>query len=269
MHLDIHEVMTKAAGTTRDLPDVETIYRRGRRIVWRRRATAAAAALALVVGGVQLGQSDLLSDALRRRDVPPAAPDARLLSIGPMDAGRYEVTRMSPRIALDLGPGWSVSYLTNDGFTMSPSGAAGALGVLRVRNVFKPGEKGQTAPAPENLAGWIVDHPDLRIRSTRSTNLGGLPGTQIDATVAASSTTQPCSEPCLAIFERAAATAPVRGDITGFGGVMSLDPGYRVRLIVIGLSEGHLVAYVQAPPASWEGTAARAGEVLTTLRIDG
>ena len=136
----------------------------------------------LVAGG---GQPNL------RASEPVATPTATTSPASTAAAGALRPA-VEPRLTVPVRPATAWT-LVDDGvpyldlaYFLDGFGSAGytvGMSIFEPRGVYDPLDETKRLPLPEDLIGWIRDHPDLESGDPVRLSVAGLPATAIDVTV--------------------------------------------------------------------------------------
>jgi hypothetical protein len=103
--------------------------------------------------------------------------------------GEYYTAKFKPSLSFRLGKGLTSAppllrdYIEIDGPSRGPSKSSRWIRFSNVKEVFKPGELGETVEAPKDLVGWFQHHPDLKTSEPKPVTVGGVKGVQFDVVV--------------------------------------------------------------------------------------
>jgi hypothetical protein len=100
--------------------------------------------------------------------------------------GTYRSEEFKPSLSFHVGKGWSSSPLleTSDALQITRGQTAG-LGFGNVQEVYKPTKTGgpNVVDAPEDMVGWLQQHPYLQTSKPEPVRVGGVKGLQFDVVV--------------------------------------------------------------------------------------
>ncbi|MBA3426823.1 MAG: hypothetical protein H0U04_20310 [Rubrobacter sp.] len=147
---------------------------------------------------------------------------------GPIpDPGTFFPGLFSPSLAFTVDDGWQVY----SGETENSLGIEKVFKIdfVNVTEVYEPSEEIfdpqnptdlLTSSAPDDLVGWLKDHPHLDILEEKKVTIGGLDATQLDVVVSSTPDNYPadCDGPCVQLFP----------DSAGIGTDYYLDFEYRI-----------------------------------------
>jgi hypothetical protein len=257
MSPDLRRLLNTGAGEPQDLLDFDLVWRRARRLVWRRRAALAIAAATLVVVGVWLVPTLPLP---QDRDLlPTQQPPGRSLEPGPLTPERYRLPGFSPPLVLDVQvPGWNAELVRPPTWVLLDVGGVN-LHLQRWQTVYDPvADPPRQRGLPPDLATWLRAHPRLRVTSSTLVAVGGLYGRQLDLTVAAPLRQRPqeCARPCALL-----------GRVAGYPEPVDLEAGTRARFVILGTSPGQLVIYFRTPPQQFDQVAQQVTQLLSGLQF--
>jgi hypothetical protein len=257
MSPDLRRLLDTGAGQPRDLLDFDLVWRRARRLMWRRRATLALAMATLVVVGVAVVPTLRLP---QDRELPAAeAPPARTLESGPLAPGRYRLSGFSPPLALDVqDPGWNAELVRPPTWVMLAAVGVN-LHLQRWQAVYDPAtDPPRQGALPSDLASWLQAHPRLTVQSSTPVVVGGLRGRQLDLMVSEPLQHLPreCPRPCVLL-----------GRVAGYAEPVDLEAGTQASVLVLDAPPGQLIIYFRTPPQQFHRTAARIADLLSGLRF--
>jgi hypothetical protein len=259
MSPDLRHLLNSGAGEPQDLLDFDRVWRRARRLVWRRRAALAIAVATLVVVGVAVVPTLPLPQ--DRELLPTQEPPGRPLEPGPLIPERYRLPGFSPPLILDVQvPGWNAELVRPPTWVMLDAGGVN-LHLQRWQTVYDPiADPTRQRALPPDLATWLQAHPRLRVTSSTPVAVGGLPGHQLDLTVAAPLRQRPreCSRPCVLL-----------GRVAGYPEPIDVEAGTRARFVILDASPGQLVIYFRTPAQQFDQVAAQVTQLLSGLRFEG
>jgi hypothetical protein len=258
MSPDLRRLLDTGAGEPRDLLDFDLVWRRARRLVWRRRATLALAVATLVVVGIAV----LPTLRLPQDHSLPAAeePPARTLEPGPLSPGQYRLPGFSPPLILDVhASGWNAELVRPPTWIGLDLDGVN-LHLQRWRAIYDPvADPPRQRALPPDVGTWLQAHPRLTVTASTRVVIGGLQGRQLDLTVSSPLRHQPreCPRPCALL-----------GRVAGYREPVDLEAGTRARFLVLDAPTGQLVIYFRAAPPQFDRVATRATELLSGLRFD-
>jgi hypothetical protein len=182
--------------------------------------------------------------------------------------GTYRSEEFKPSLSFHVGKGWSSSPLleTSDALQITLGQTAG-LGFANVQDVYKPTRTGSAivVDAPEDMVGWLQQHPYLQTSQPEPVTVGGVKGVEFDVGVGdlPKGYNPTCSsiigDPnCVDIFRLST------------GGLLFGAEGYPVRVIVLEDLEGETVTIGFFSPASeFEEFVPEAQKVIDTVKWRG
>jgi hypothetical protein len=259
MSPDLRRLLDTGAGQPRDLLDFDRVWRRARRLVWRRRATLALAVATLVVVGIAVLPTLRLP---QDRSLPPTAeePPARTLESGPLAPGRYRLPGFSPPLTLDVhASGWNAELVRPPTWLLLDMDGVN-LHLQRWRAIYDPvADLPRQRALPPDLATWLQAHPRLTVTASTRVVIGGLQGRQLDLTVSSPLRRQPreCTRPCALL-----------GRVAGYPEPVDLEADTQARFLVLDAPPGQLVIYFRTTPPQFDRVATQATELLSRLRFD-
>ncbi|HEV2741878.1 MAG TPA: hypothetical protein VGV91_01845, partial [Rubrobacter sp.] len=137
---------------------------------------------------------------------------------------------------------------------------AGAIRFANIKEVYKPGTR-TLMKAPNDLAGWLLDHPYLKTSKPEPVTVGGAKGEQFDVLVE----TLPqdyrgmCGSECVDIASLS----------SGQAGIAFLEP-YKRRVIILEDVKGDRVYLdISSPIDAFDEYTPEAQKVLDTVKWDG
>jgi hypothetical protein len=103
--------------------------------------------------------------------------------------GTYRSEEFKPSLSFHVGKGWSSGPLeaydeASDNLEIARGQMAG-LGFVNVQEVYKPTKTGEpnVVDAPEDMVGWLQQHPYLQTSKPEPVRVGGVKGVQFDVVV--------------------------------------------------------------------------------------
>jgi len=121
----------------------------------------------------------------------------------PLSPGTYATKVFEPGLSFSVGKGWTAALPeTPDAVALVEQNGPTLIGILNVEKVFDPTDpEGPLKPAPDDMVGWLQDHPRLEVEPPSRVSVGGVSGQQFDA-IASEPKEGPdfCSEPCVPLF---------------------------------------------------------------------
>lgn len=226
--------------------------------------------VAFTRGGAEVGTDSEPSAQAKPIPVPP--PDQVSAALAP---GRYATDDFDIRLSFRVGggDGWRVSYAeTSDTFEMTTATATNlhypSFSFTTATEIFLPSRQEsiimdsdeRKAAAPDDLVGWLRDHPNLETSEPEPVTVGGISGQQFDVSVspAPEDHSPSCGpDPCVLLL--------------GFveGGGLWIWEGDRMSMIVLDdIEDETLVIAVTARPDEFDGLLSKAEEVLETVEWD-
>jgi hypothetical protein len=99
--------------------------------------------------------------------------------------GTYRSEEFKPSLSFHVGKGWSSSSLEASDVLQITRGQTADLGFLNVQEVYKPTRTGKpnVVDAPEDMVGWLQQHPYLQTSEPEPVRVGGVKGVQFDVVV--------------------------------------------------------------------------------------
>jgi hypothetical protein len=124
-----------------------------------------------------------------------------------LSPGEYYSAKFNSSLSFRLGKGLTSAppllrdYIELDGPSVGPSKSSRWIRFSNVKEVYKPGELGETVEAPKDLVGWFQHHPDLKTSEPKPVTVGGVKGVQFDVVVVEDLTEDYlCGEDCVDIY---------------------------------------------------------------------
>jgi len=125
----------------------------------------------------------------------------------PLEPGEYQTRVFEPGLSFSVGKGWTAALPeTPDAVTLAEQNGPTLIGILNVEKVYDPSDPGEPLkPAPDDMVGWLQDHPRLEVEPPSRVSVGGVSGQQFDAITSDPTNGGPkdlkyCSEPCVPLF---------------------------------------------------------------------
>lgn len=101
----------------------------------------------------------------------------------PLRPGEYRSVKFEPSLSFRVGKGWwSGEQELPDFMQLASQERTAYLRFANVKEVYEPGTQ-DAVEAPEDLVGWLQDHPDLKTGEPEPITVGGVEGVQIDVLV--------------------------------------------------------------------------------------
>jgi hypothetical protein len=99
--------------------------------------------------------------------------------------GTYRSEEFRPSLSFHVGKGWSSSPLEASDSLQIAWGQTAGLGFTNVQEVYKPTKTGgpNVVDAPEDMVGWLQQHPYLQTSKPEPVTVGGVKGVQFDVVV--------------------------------------------------------------------------------------
>jgi len=262
---DLRELLHLAAGDPPDLPDFESIQRRARPRIIRKRVAAAAISLAVCLAAWP-GTVFVLENLDERRvDAVDHAPDptgtpSKALREGLLEpatyggkVGRYDVlleTRNDAWAAAVVNPNWLA--LTYQEFV---------LHLQLWESVVAPAADDASArqDPPADMVSWLAAHPRLSTSAPVKVRVAGLTATQLDVRVVKPLSVTPgeCTGRCVLL-----------GRVAGDGELVDLEVDQRARFLVFGPSDHQLVVFYRAPERRFAVLDGAVQALLAEMRLE-
>ena len=206
--------------------------------------------LSACAGGGEAGGQE---EEAKARPLPPVEKTLR--------PGEYRSVEFEPSLSFHVGKGWwSGEQELPDFMQLASQERTAFLRFANVKEVYKPGTQ-DVVEAPEDLVGWLQDHPDLKTGEPEPITVGGIEGVQIDVLVRdlPEDVYGECGVECVDI-------APLSG---GEQGVYFREVNKR-RVIVLEDVKGETVTIdFAAPVALFDEFASDAQEVVDSVKWGG
>ena len=217
-----------------------------------------------------------MPEVIVRRTTPPIAaspiPLSRQAQVN-LAAGAYVADRFRPAFKFRVGPGWA-AYIHRPTFFFLSLGRADlvrpkALSFQTLHKVVEPKASnlftGKLQPPPQDLVGWLQQHPFMKVSSTTPTTVGGRQALQVDAlfTSAPKGYGAPgienrgCPVPCVILWT----TERKKGQFVFF------VKEERVRFIILKVAGEELVITIEALADDFDQVLAESEQVLRTLNF--
>jgi hypothetical protein len=191
---------------------------------------------------------------------PSLAPSA---SAEPTGQARALRSRIEPRLSIPVRPesDWTVVEDRADflqlAYFLDDVGSAGynvSLLVVEPHGVYDPVLESNELPLPDDLIGWIHDHPDLESGEPFELTVAGLPATAIDVTV-----TYPSDGP--------------KGQTAQFidigPGPMNLESPIKKRIVLLELPDRPLLIVFDSRPEFFDTSIGQFEGLLRTIQFEG
>ena len=152
---------------------------------------------------------------------------------------------------VDDGPDHlGLAYFLDD---VGSTGYNVGLMVVEPHGVYDPVVEGRKLPLPEDLIGWIQDHPDLEAGEPFELTVAGLPATAIDVTV-----TYPSDGP--------------KGQTAQFidigPGPLNLESPIKKRIVLVELPDRPLLIVFDSRPEFFDASIGQFEDLLRTIRFE-
>jgi len=101
----------------------------------------------------------------------------------PLPSGEYHSVKFKPSLSFEVGQPWAhTEKQLSDWIELGWEAETGALSFANVEEVFKPGTL-KVVDAPQDLVGWLQEHPYLNSSKPQPVTIGGVKGEQLDVVV--------------------------------------------------------------------------------------
>jgi hypothetical protein len=100
--------------------------------------------------------------------------------------GTYRSEEFKPSLSFHVGKGWSSSPLLEASDVLQIArGQTAVITFLNVQEVYKPTKTGgpNVVDAPEDMVGWLQQHPYLQTSKPEPVRVGGVKGLQFEVVV--------------------------------------------------------------------------------------
>jgi hypothetical protein len=100
--------------------------------------------------------------------------------------GTYRSEEFKPSLSFHVGKGWSSAPLPEASDVLQITrGQTAGLVFLNVQEAYKPTKTGEpnVVDAPEDMVGWLQQHPYLQTSKPEPVRVGGVKGVQFDVVV--------------------------------------------------------------------------------------
>jgi hypothetical protein len=99
--------------------------------------------------------------------------------------GTYRSEEFKPSLSFHVGKGWSSTPLEASDDLEITRGQTAGLTFVNVQEVYKPTRTGEpnVVDAPEDMVGWLQQHPYLQTSKPEPVTVGGVKGLQFDVVV--------------------------------------------------------------------------------------
>jgi hypothetical protein len=99
--------------------------------------------------------------------------------------GTYRSEEFKPSLSFHVGKGWSSSPLEASDVLQIARGQTAGLGFVNVQEAYKPTKTGtpNVVDAPEDMVGWLQQHPYLQTSKPEPVTVGGVKGVQFEVVV--------------------------------------------------------------------------------------
>jgi len=182
----------------------------------------------------------------------------------PLTPGKYQTKVFEPGMSFSVGKGWTAALPESpDVVALAEQNGPTLIGFLNVEKVYDPSDpEGPLKPAPDDMVGWLQDHPRLDVEPPSRVSVGGISGQQFDAIASDPTNGGPkdlkyCSEPCVPLFL-----------ITNSNFWVGKSEKYR--FIVLDDVEGQEVTiFFGGPAVEFDEALPKAQKVLDTVKWEG
>ncbi|HEX2267870.1 MAG TPA: hypothetical protein VHI97_06675 [Actinomycetota bacterium] len=233
-------------------------------------------AIALVLLSACTGEPRVGETIIRRTTPPIIASPAPLSEQmqANLAGGAYVADRFEPPFSFRVGDGW-LAPIHLPAFVFLSLGAPDlrrprAVSFQTLHRVVEPKASnlftGKLLPPPQDLAGWLQNHPFIEAGAATLTTVGGRQAIQVDGMVRATPKRYGgpgvedggCPAPCVVLWT----TEPEGTSFVFF------VKGERVRFIMLRVGEQDVVITVEAMAGEFDQVVAASESVLGTVRFD-
>jgi hypothetical protein len=227
----------------------------------RRRLLSAAPMVVavLVVGGVALALSACSGGSTQ--EAAKARPLPLYVTGNVLRPGEYHSVKFKPPLSFEVGKGWSNNAeQLSDYIELEQQGEIGQLHFANVKEVFKPGTT-NVVEAPEDLVGWLQQHPYLKTSKPQPVTVGGVKGEQFEVLVdhLPKDPNGYCGSDCLDIFNLSG------GDQLGW----FTEVNKRKVIVLEDVKGDTVVIWYAGPPDTFDKFAPRAQKVVDSVKWGG
>jgi hypothetical protein len=193
------------------------------------------------------------------------ANESRSLPEYPQDlhAATYHANKFKPSVSFTVGKGWALQCPPGSDFVCLSRGGENTLFTfLNVHDIYKPSRSGtvETQPAPDDLVGWVEDHPYLQTDKPQPVTVGGVKGKQFDVVIKdlPDDFTGTCGSECLDLFG------------LSNGDSWSIAEAHKYRFTILEDVKGEAVSIAfGSPAASFDEFEPEAEKVLQSVKWSG
>jgi hypothetical protein len=182
--------------------------------------------------------------------------------------GTYRSEEFKPSLSFHVGKGWSSTLPeeASDILVIAREHFKGA-GLINVQEVYKPTKTGSAilVDAPEDMVGWLQQHPYLQTSNPEPVTVGGVKGVEFD--VVMGDLPKGYNPTCSSIIDNPNCVDIVR---LSTGETIFLAEGEKIRFIVLEDVEGETVTIGFSSLASeFEEFVPEAQKVIDTVKWRG
>ncbi len=178
-------------------------------------------------------------------------------------AGEYVTEAFQPTVSFSVGKGWEVIIPdAPDTFSMGQEGGSLYISFWNVQKVLDPKNFGNALSAPDDMAAWLQEHPNVDAEEPEEVTIGGVSGVQFDTVASPIPKDNPtgCPEPCVPLFISEEALQPHFG----------IFESEKLRFIILENVEGETVTIaVGGRAVNFEEFLPKAQKVLDTVEWKG
>src|SRR5262245_36328078 len=115
----------------------------------------------------------------------PAPTEPYALGSSAMAPGEYATSLFEPRLTFTVGEGWSSLFPDDpDEIALDRDQGTTGLGITRATKVVYPAT-GQAVAVPDDLIGWLSEHPALEAEAPGKTKIAGIEARYVDTVATA------------------------------------------------------------------------------------
>ena len=182
--------------------------------------------------------------------------------------GTYRSEEFKPSLSFHVGKGWSSTPLEEASDVLAIArGQTAGLGFVNLQEVYKPTKTGSAivVDAPEDMVGWLQQHPYLQTSNPEPVTVGGVKGVEFDVVVG--DLPKGYNPTCSSIIDNPNCVDLFR---LSTGEPIFLAEGEKIRFIVLEDVEGETVTIGFFSPASeFEEFVPEAQKVIDTVKWRG
>ena len=165
-----------------------------------------------------------------------------------LTAGQTLSGVFKPALSFTVGQGWALNYPpAPDWFIIERNDAF--LSFLNVAEVYDPEHPSEdnVSATPEDLVGWLKNHPHLKVTDEKKLFVGGVPGVQLDVS---------CRGSCVSLFPTSTED-------------FSFLEGYRNQLTILQVGGETVVISAESPADNFNSFQPEAQDVISSVKWNG